>query len=72
MRSSRTDSDEDADWVPGTDDLCRWHVEESVVDLILTRRIVGPRFTRIESLSNKTRVHRFKIQSLGEIDDEII
>jgi len=39
--------------------------------VVLTRRLQTPRFRRIDALTPKCYVHHFKIESLGELDDEV-
>lgn len=39
--------------------------------VVLTRRLKGPRFRRIETMSPKCYVHHFRIQSMSELDDEV-
>ncbi len=39
--------------------------------IILTRRIENPRFHRIETLTPTCHVHRFRVHSPDELDDEV-
>src|SRR5881394_2242546 len=39
--------------------------------VVLTRRLDGPRFRRIEIMTPRCYVHHFRIQSLSELDDEV-
>ena len=39
--------------------------------VVLTRRLQGSRFTRIETMSPKCYVHHFRIESLSELDEEL-
>lgn len=39
--------------------------------VVLTRRLQNPRFTRIETMTPKCYVHHFRVESLGELDDEV-
>jgi uncharacterized C2H2 Zn-finger protein len=39
--------------------------------VVLSRRLENPRFTRIESISPRNHVHHFRILSLEELDDEV-
>ena len=39
--------------------------------VVLNRRLNSPRFRRIETMSPRCYVHHFRIQSLGEFDDEV-
>ena len=40
--------------------------------VVLSRRLENPRFIRIQSLSPKNHVHYFRIQSIDELDHEVI
>lgn len=39
--------------------------------VVLTRRLEGPRFNRIETMSPKCFVHHFSVRSLSELDEEV-
>jgi hypothetical protein len=39
--------------------------------VVLTRRLDGPRFRRIETMTSKCYVHHFRIESLEELDGEV-
>lgn len=39
--------------------------------VVLSRRLDSPRFRRIETMTPKCYVHHFRIESLGELDDEV-
>lgn len=39
--------------------------------VVLTRRLQGSRFTRIETMSPKCYVHHFRIESLSALDDQV-
>jgi hypothetical protein len=39
--------------------------------VVLARRLDGPRFTRVESLSARNHVHHFIIRSPEEVDEEV-
>lgn len=39
--------------------------------VVLTRRLQSPRFRRIETMTPKCYVHHFRIDSLGELDEEV-
>jgi Domain of unknown function (DUF5655) len=39
--------------------------------VVLTRRLNSPRFRKIEQMTPKCYVHHFRIQSLGEFDEEV-
>jgi len=38
--------------------------------LVFARRVEHPRFTRVETFSPRNHLHAFRIDSLGELDDE--
>jgi hypothetical protein len=40
--------------------------------VVLSRRLENPRFISIQSLSPRNHVHRFRIQSIEELDREVI
>ncbi len=40
--------------------------------VVLSRRLENPRFISIQSLSPRNHVHRFRIQSIDELDHEVI
>ena len=39
--------------------------------VVLTRRLDGPRFRRIETMTPKCYVHHFRVESLNELDEEV-
>ena len=39
--------------------------------VVLTRRLHGPRFRRIETMTPKCHVHHFRIESVSELDEEV-
>jgi uncharacterized protein DUF5655 len=39
--------------------------------VVLTRRLRGSRFTRIETMTSKCHVHHFRIESLSELDEQV-
>ncbi len=39
--------------------------------VVLTRRLDGPRFRRIETMTPKCHVHHFRVESISELDDEV-
>jgi len=39
--------------------------------VVLTRRLDGPRFRRIETMTPTCHVHHFRIESPSELDDEV-
>ena len=39
--------------------------------VVLTRRLQGSRFTRIEKMTPRCYVHHFRVESLDELDDEV-
>ena len=39
--------------------------------VVLTRRLHGPRFRRIEMMTSKCYVHHFRIEALDELDREV-
>lgn len=39
--------------------------------VVLTRRLEGPRFRRIEIMTPKCFVHHFRIESLSELDEDV-
>ena len=39
--------------------------------VVLTRRLLHSRFTRIETMTSKCHVHHFRIESLSELDNEV-
>jgi hypothetical protein len=39
--------------------------------VVLTRHLKSPRFRRIEMMTPRCYVHHFKIESLGELDEEV-
>ncbi|HEV8367987.1 MAG TPA: DUF5655 domain-containing protein [Pyrinomonadaceae bacterium] len=40
--------------------------------VVLTRRLESPRFRRIETMTPKCYVHHFRIESLSELDQEVM
>jgi hypothetical protein len=40
--------------------------------VILMRRLENPRFRRIESLYERSHVHHFRVESVDELDDEVL
>ena len=39
--------------------------------VVLTRRLDGPRFRRIETMTPKCHVHHFRVEALSELDEEV-
>jgi len=39
--------------------------------VVLTRRIGGPRFRRIETITPRCHVHHFRVEALSELDEEV-
>jgi hypothetical protein len=39
--------------------------------VVFSRRVEGPRFTRIETVSQNSHVHHFRTESLDELDEEV-
>ena len=39
--------------------------------VVLTRRLEGPRFRRIEMMTPRCFVHHFRVESLSELDEEV-
>lgn len=39
--------------------------------VVLTRRLEGSRFRRIETMTSKCHVHHFRVESLSELDEEV-
>ena len=39
--------------------------------VVLTRRLKGPRFRRIETMTPTCHVHHFRIESLSDFDEEV-
>jgi hypothetical protein len=39
--------------------------------VVLTRRLESPRFHRIEMMTPQCYVHHFRVESLGELDEEV-
>lgn len=40
--------------------------------VVLSRRLENTRFTRIESITPRCHVHHFRVQSMEELDDEVV
>ena len=40
--------------------------------VVLARRFEHPRFTKVESFSARNHANNFRIQTLGELDDEVL
>ncbi|MFN2513541.1 MAG: DUF5655 domain-containing protein [Pyrinomonadaceae bacterium] len=39
--------------------------------VVLTRRLEGPRFRRIDTVTPKCFVHHFRVESVNELDEEV-